>query len=131
MFEKDFDGKWLDEELEKFEERYFFLVESIKVILKSIRTKKDKNRVLLYWNFGDKIYNFIKNNGEKSLLLESITKHLVRDVGVSDKMIMRCRRFRALYHHISKVDKERSFDSYVRTFEGGYISKKRRNKRSI
>lgn len=126
MFEKTFSGKWLEEELEKFEKRYFSLVESLKGILKLIRSKTQKDKVLLYWNFGDKIYNFVKSNGKGTLLLESVTKHLVRDVGVSDKTIMRCKRFRAFYPDISKVDKKRSFDSYVRTFEGGYISRKRK-----
>jgi len=86
-------------------------------------------RVLLYWNFGDKIYNFVKSNGEGTLFLESVTKHLVRDVRVSDKMIMRCKRFRTFYRDISKIGKKRSFDSYVATFEGGYISRKRKKQR--
>lgn len=86
-------------------------------------------KVLLYWNLGDKIYNFVKSNGEGTLFLESVTKHLVRDVGVSDKMIMRCKRFRTFYPDISKIDKKRSFDSYLATFEGGYISRKRKKQR--
>jgi len=129
MFEKTFNGKRLEEELDKFEKRYFSLVDSLKGILKLIRSKTQKNKVLLYWKFGDKIYNFVKANNEGHLVLESITKHLVRDVGVSDKMIMRCRRFRNLYPDVSLIDKERSFDSYVRTFEGGYISQKRRERK--
>lgn len=126
IFEKTFDGKWLEEELRRFEKRYFSLIESLRNILKLIRSKEKKNKVLLYWDFGDKIYNFVKNSGEETLFLESVAKHLARDVGVSDNMIMRCRRFRALYPHISRIDKKRSFDSYVATFEGGYISRKRK-----
>ena len=129
IFEKNFDGKWLEEELGRFEKKYFSLVESLRNILKLIRSKEKKNKVLLYWNFGDEICNFVKNNGEETLFLESVTKHLVRDVGVSDKMIMRCKRFRALYPNISKIDKKRSFDSYLATFEGSYISRKRKKQR--
>ena len=129
IFEKTFDGKWLEEELGRFEKKYFSLVESLRNILKLIRSKEKKNKVLLYWNFGDKIYNFVKDNGEETLFLESVTKHLVRDIGVSDKMIMRCKRFRTFYPNISKIDKKRSFDSYVATFEGGYISRKRGKQR--
>jgi hypothetical protein len=47
-----------------------------------------------------------------------------RDVGVSDKVITRCIRFRALYPDVAKIDPTRSFDSYVAAFEGGYISKR-------
>ncbi|MEO0114025.1 MAG: hypothetical protein ABIK93_00940 [candidate division WOR-3 bacterium] len=125
MFEKTFNGKLLEEELGKFEKKYFSLVESLKDILKSIRSKTQKNKVLLYWNFGDKIYNFERATDKETFFLENVTKHLVRDVGVSDKMIRRCRRFRTLYPNAVDIDKERSFDSYVRTFEGGYISQKR------
>lgn len=131
MFKKNFNGKWLEKELGKFEKRYFSLVKSLRDILRLIRSGPRKDKVLLYWNFGDEIYNFVKSNGEETLLLENVTKHLVRDVGVSDKMITRCRRFRTFYPDISKIDKKRSFDSYVATFEGGYISKKRRRERRM
>jgi hypothetical protein len=53
----------------------------------------------------------------------------MRDVGVSDKIIMRCKRFRILYPDIKMVDPDRSFDSYVASFEKGYISKKKQSKR--
>ncbi len=62
--------------------------------------------------------------------MEGLTKSLVRDVGVSDKMIMRCKRFRLLYPDRKAIDNDRSFDSYVTTFEGGYLSKRRQEKRT-
>lgn len=129
MFENDFDAKWLEEELIRFEKRYFALVKDLKDLLQVLRSKKQKNkRVLLYWKFGDRIVRFIEQDKNNPLFVESLTKSLVRDVEVSDKIIMRCKRFRLLYSDVTKIDSNRSFDSYVATFEGGYIPKSRRRK---
>lgn len=127
MFEKDFDAKWLEEELLKFERRYFYLTLCLKSLIESLRSKTQKNRrVLLYWEFGNKIVNFIEQNKNTPLFMETLTKSLVREVGISDKIIMRCKRFRLLYPDVTKIDPNRSFDSYVATFESGYIPGKRR-----
>ena len=129
MFEKDFDAEWLNSELKKFEEKYVELVDNLKAISKEIKSTRAKGRVLLYWNFGDKAFKFIEQNEIGVLFLENVTRYLVRDVGVSDKMLTRCRKFRSLYTEISNVDPNKSFDSYVSTFEGGYISAKRKQER--
>ena len=129
LFEKNFDAKWLEEELAKFELRYFNLVNDLKEILKSLRSMKQKNgRVLFYWRFGDKIIELLEQNKNNPLVLENLTKSLMRDVGVSDKVIMRCKRFRLLYPNSKMIDPTRSFDSYVATFERGYISKSRQRR---
>lgn len=129
IFEKDFDAEWLNSELKKFEEKYVELVDNLKAISKEIKSTRAEGRVLLYWNFGDKVFKFIEQNEAGVLFLENVTRYLVRDVGVSDKMLTRCRKFRLLYPEISKVDPSKSFDSYVSTFEGGYISAKRKQER--
>ena len=129
MFEKDFNAEWLNNELKEFEEKYIKLLNNLKDISKEIKSTQTKGRVLLYWKFGDKTLKFIEQNENEVLFLENITRYLVRDVGVSDKMLTRCRKFRLLYPDISKVDPNRSFDSYVSTFEGGYISAKRGQER--
>jgi len=129
IFEKDFNAKWLEEELARFELSYFNLVNDLKEILKSLRSMKQKNgRVLLYWKFGDKIIEFLEQNKNGPLVLEKFTKSLTRDIGVSDKIIMRCKRFRLLYPDSKMIDPTRSFASYVATFEKGYISKSRQRK---
>ncbi len=129
VFEKNFDAKWLEEELIKFEKRYFELVKDLKNLLKKLQFKKQKRgRVLLYWKFGDRIIKFLEEDKNNHLFIEHLIKSLMRDVEVSDKIIMRCKRFRLLYPDITKIDPNRSFDSYVATFEGGYISKNRRRK---
>jgi len=129
IFEKDFDAEWLEEEMTRLEKRYLELVKALKRLLRELRSKKQKKgRVLLYWKFGDKIVEFIEQYKNSPLSLESLTKSLVRDVKASDKTIMRCKRFRALYPDVTKIDPNRSFDSYVATFEGGYISKPRRRR---
>lgn len=129
IFEKTFSGKRLEEALENFERTYSSLIEYLKEMVMLIKKRSSKNKVILYWNFGDAIVNFEKKNNEGPLVLEKATKHFVRDVGVSDKMIIRCKRFRLLYPDITKIDKKKSFDSYVRTFERGYISKNRLGRR--
>jgi len=129
IFEKDFDAEWLNSELKKFEGKYVELVDNLKAISKEIKSTRAKGRVLLYWNFGDKVFKFIEQNETGVLFLENVTRYLVRDVGISDKMLTRCRKFRLLYPDISEIDPDRSFDSYVKTFEGGYISAKKRQER--
>ena len=131
MFEEDFDADWLDGQLKKFEEQYVKLVTDLKNISKQVKSTRGKGKVLLYWKFGDETIKFIEQNGKGVLFLENVTRHLVRDVGVSDKMLTRCSKFRLLYPDISKVNPNRSFDSYVSTFEGGYISAKRRQERKL
>lgn len=124
MFARDFDAKWLEEELVKFERRYFYLITCLRSILQSLHSKAVKERrVLLYWEFGNKIVEFTKGNKDNPLFFDGLTEALVRDVGVSDKIIMRCRRFRSIHADVTKIDPKRSFDSYVATFEGGYIAK--------
>ena len=129
MFEEDFDAEWLKNRLRKFEQEYIKLVANLKNLSRQIKSTQGKGKVLLYWEFGDKTLKFTEQNENGVLFLESITRYLVRDVGVSDKMLTRCRKFRLLCPDISKVDPDRSFDSYVSTFEGGYISEKRRRQR--
>lgn len=130
LFEKDFNAVWLEEELVKFERRYTYLLTCLQSLLESIRSKKQKNgRVLLYWEIGNKIIEFMEQNKNTGLFLENLTKSLTRDVGVSEKIIMRCKRFRVLYPDVTKVDPRRSFDSYVASFEKGYIPEKRQSKK--
>ncbi len=129
MLEKDFDAEWLNNELKKFEGKYIRLVNSLKDLSKEIKSIRAQDRVLLYWKFGNETIKFIEQNEKGILFLENITRHLVRDVGVSDKTLTRCRKFRLLYEDILKVDPNRSFDSYVSTFEGGYVSAKRKRER--
>jgi len=129
--QKDFDAKWLGEELVKFERRYFYLISCLKCLLEWLRSNTQKDRrVLLYWEFGNKIVDFIEQHKNTTLFVENLTKSLIRDVEVSDKIIMRCKRFRLLYSDVTKIDPNRSFDSYVATFECGYIPMKRRTRPS-
>lgn len=129
MFKKGFDAKWLEEELVKFERRYFYLIICLKSLLESLRSKMKDKRILLYWEFGNKIVNFMEENNNTSLFIETLKESLIRDVGVSDKIIARCKRFRFLYPDVTKIDPNRSFDSYVATFEGGYVPDKRRKQK--
>ena len=126
MLEKDFDAEWLKTELKIFEEEYIELVTNLKNISKQVKSTRGKGKVLLYWKFGDETVKFIEQKEKGALFLENVTRNLVRDVGVSDKMITRCRKFRSLYPNISEIEANRSFDSYISTFEGGYISSKRK-----
>jgi len=125
IFGRDFDARQINEELRKFEDEYFTLVDSLKSILKLIRVRERKGKVLLYWMFGDEIYEFMECNRNSVLFLENPTTHLKRDTGISEKLISRCKKFRLRYTNISEIDLNRSFNSYVETFEGGYISAKR------
>ncbi|MEM7821861.1 MAG: hypothetical protein QXX38_03595 [Candidatus Aenigmatarchaeota archaeon] len=126
ILDKSFDAKWLEEELLKFERKYLYLITCLRTILYAIRSQKQKEgRVLLYWEVGDKIVSFIENNKNNSTLFtENLTKSLIRDVGISEKIILRCKRFRINYPNVTQIDPARSFVSYVATFEKGYLSRK-------
>lgn len=126
MFEKGFSTEWLESESKIFEDKYNDIVHNLKNISSQIKTTPSNNRVLLYWEFGDKILDYIEQNKKGVLFVDNIVKNIVRDIGVSNKMLARCRKFRLLYPDITKIDTKRSFDSYISTFEGGYISSKRR-----
>jgi len=131
IFEKKFDADWLTQEISKVEKRYFSLLNELKRLLDQLRSYKQKNgRVLLYWNIGDKILKFIKEYERSPLFLEDLTKSLRRDLGISDKMILRCKKFRNLYPEIKRIDPEKSFNSYVAIFEKGYISKKKQRRKT-
>jgi len=130
IFDRDFDAIWLEKELLNFEKRYLYLVTCLKSLLESIRTKKHERwRVLLYWEFGNKIVEFVENNKKTAFFLEALTKTLSRDVGASYKMIWRCRRFRLLYPDFIRVNPNKSFHSYLASFESGYISTKKQAKK--
>jgi hypothetical protein len=131
IFQKDFDAKWLNEKLRRFEEKYLKLVDSLKNLLSLIKARERKGKVLLYWMFGDEIYEFTEKSKDGTLFLENLTSHLTRDTGTSEKMINRCKKFRYRYPEINNVDLGRSFNNYVGTFEGGYISARRKQERKI
>ncbi len=126
MFDKSFDAKWLEEELVKYERRYFYLIVCLRILLDAIDSQKQKEgRVLLYWEVGDKIVSFIENSDNTTLFIENLTKSLIRDVGISEKILSRCKRFRINYPDLTKIDPARSFDSYIGTFEKGYLSRRK------
>jgi hypothetical protein len=128
VFDKSFDATWLEEELVKCERRYFYLVTCQKYILESLRSKTQRDgRVLLYWEFGNKFVNFVEEQKSAPLCIEGLVGSLKRDVGVSDKMVTRCKRLRLSYPDVTKIDPNKSFTNYVATFEGGYIPQKRRS----
>jgi hypothetical protein len=129
VFGREFDAKQINEELKKFEDEYFKLVDSLKSILKLIRARERKGKVLLYWMLGDEIYEFTERSKDDTLFMENPIAHLVRDTGASEKMVNRCKKFRSLYPNISEIDLSRSFNSYIEKFEGGYVSAKRREER--
>lgn len=131
IFEKNFDGKWLNDELKKFEADYFRLVNHLSGIVKAIRSKEQRNRVLLYWEFGNELHKYTEDKKSEVLFLNNMIKHLSRDLGVSEKFISRCKKFRVLYPDVSRICLDRSFNSYVVAFEGGYISTKRRMQRGL
>ncbi len=126
IFEKDFDAKRLNEELRKFEDKYLKLVDSLKTISRLIKDRQRKGKVILYWMIGDEIYEFAKENKNSALFLENPLTHLVRDTGMSERMISRCKKFRLRYSNIKEIDLSRTFDSYIKTFEQSYVSAKKR-----
>ena len=130
IFQKDFDAKSLNEELRRFEDKYLKLVESLKNILSLIKARERKGKVLLYWMFGDEIYEFTEKSKDGTLFLENLTTYLTRDTGTSEKMINRCRKFRSRYD-INNVDLGKSFNNYIETFEGGYVSTRRKQEKQI
>jgi len=131
MFYKNFDAQRLNKELQKFEDKYLQLMDNLKSILKLIKAREREGKVLLYWMFGDEIYNFTEENKDGILFLESLAAHLTRDTDTSEKMISRCKKFRFCYPDIDQIDLGRSFNSYTETFEGGYISAKRRQEKNL
>ncbi len=130
IFEKEMVAHDMKTSLKALEHDYTALVADLLDIASALRSRSaSEPRVLLYWQFGDRIQQY-ENKYENSLFfLDGMTKYLVRDVGVSDKMISRCRRFRRLYPDRDRIDPNLSFDRYVSSFEGGYISAKRKRKR--
>ncbi|MFW6118578.1 MAG: hypothetical protein ACOC6R_03695 [Chloroflexota bacterium] len=131
VFRKDFDARWLNEELQRCEDKYLRLVDNLKSILNLIKARERKGKVLLYWMFGDEIHEFTERNKDGTLFVENLTAHLIRDIGASEKMIHRCKKFRSRYPDINNVNLGRSFNNYVETFEGGYISARRKRERKV
>jgi hypothetical protein len=122
VFEEDFDAGWLKDELQQFEEKYIRFIKSLRDILKQIKSTRGNGRTMLYWKLGDEIYGLMEQNKNGTLFLENIDKHLARDLGVSDRTLRRCIKFSLLYPDSSKIEPDRSFNSYVATFEGGHNS---------
>jgi len=132
LFGNEFNAKWLEENLKKVEISYFSLVKKMKNIYEKIHSSRNKNkRLLLYWKFGDEIIKFLEKNKEDSIFLEKFIRSFSKDVGISKNMIMRCKKFRLLYPEVQKIDLNRSFDSYVATFEKGYLPENRKRGKKV
>ena len=130
IFKQSFDARDLEEELAKIERRYLYLVTCLKCLWAGLHANMLKNRrVLLYWEMGDKIVDFVEQNENTPFCTENLTRSLIRDVGISGRTLIRCKRFRLLYPDVTKIDPSKSFDSYIAIFEKGHISDKRRNKK--
>lgn len=130
IFEKEMVTHDIKASLKALERDYTSLVDDLLDIVSTLRSPNAlEPRVLLYWQFGDRIEQYEKKYEDSIFFLDGMTKHLVRDVGVSEKILNRCRRFRKLYPDKDKIDPRISFDRYVSSFEGGYISSKRKRKR--
>ncbi|MEW5947121.1 MAG: hypothetical protein AB1742_13070 [bacterium] len=121
VFEKDFDAKWLSNELKKIEDDYFNLVKYIRgTVLLLNSAESDKSSALLYWKIGDAIIRFNESYRSNPLVLCGYTKSLSRDAGVSEKTITRCKRFRLLYPDIANINTNKTFHGYVALFERSY-----------
>jgi len=130
IFEKEMVAHDMKASLQALERDYTTLVADLLDVVSALRSRSaSEPRVLLYWRFGDRIEQYEKKYENSIFFLDGMTKHLARDVGVSDKTINRCRRFRKLYPDKDNIDSDLSFDRYVSSFEGGYISSKRKRKR--
>jgi len=126
VLERNFNSKLLVEELAKIEERYINLTTCIKEILTKLKLQKQKRgRVMLYWELGNKIVNFTEDNEIKNLYVYNLINSLMRDTGISNKTISRCKRFRLKFPDPSEIEPERSFDSYIAIFEKGYRTRKK------
>ncbi len=129
IFKQNYNQEEFSDLLKQYESDYEKLVSDITLYFKKIHSKSKRvGKVVLYWSIGDKIVNFLDKYKDSVIFPDSLTKTLSRDAGVSDKIILRCRRFRLLYKDVSKIDKRRSFNSYVGEFEKGYLSRQRKGK---
>lgn len=116
MFIKSFDTKILEKELLKIEKRYFFLTVCLKSFLNYIRLKNErKGNVLIYWEIGNKILSFIEDCSPP-LFIDNLSKSLTRDIGISESMISRCKKFRLKYPDVIQIDPEKNFNYYLNTF---------------
>jgi hypothetical protein len=66
LFDKTFDGNTLQDELKKLEVEYSQLITHLRKIIDVIRMEKTPNKVLLYWNIGDRIYRYEKLTTEEN-----------------------------------------------------------------
>lgn len=125
LFDKSFDTDTLQRKLKLLEREYSNLIYSLRRVVKQIKSKGVANKVLLYWEVGDKIYSYEKINDRRGLVIEGLVKHLARDLGISKNLVRRCRRWRSLYPEMSMIDPRRSWTSYLKDFEKGYASRRR------
>lgn len=118
---KSFNAELFEKDLKNIEERYSKLVEQLRELKNTLGTRKPKKgRVLLYWEIGNEIENFIKINNLDDLYITNAISSLSRDTGISERILARCKRFKATYPVAAKIEPSRSFDSYVAEFEKGY-----------
>jgi hypothetical protein len=130
IFDKDYNHDEFNEKIKNYENDYITLINELLKYLKQIHSKKNiPNKVILYWKIGDRIINFINKYKDGVIVPDSLTKTLSRDLNISDDIIQRCKKFRTLYPDISKINKKRSFSSYVAEFAKGYLSRKKKGEK--
>ncbi len=117
VFQEDFDAGWLQNELQQFEEKYTELLTVLREILRQIQSTPKNSNAMLYWKLGDEIYRMTEQSDNGVLFLANVNKHLTRDLGISERTLYRCRKFRILYPDNSIIEPVRSFNSYVSSYE--------------
>lgn len=87
----------MTELLREATEIYLGYIKEMKGIIatnKKLRSQKKEVPAYLMWNFGDKIFELIKNLEEKNFEFQNLYECLNRDLGVSNKTLERVVSFR-------------------------------------
>jgi len=84
--------------------------------LERIKKDRSQNRILLYWDVANKIWQFLKISEKKGFFLNNYYKHFIRDLHVSRTTVKRLLRLRKTVEDKSNLNITKSWVYYTRRY---------------
>ncbi|OIN96508.1 hypothetical protein AUJ66_06000 [Candidatus Desantisbacteria bacterium CG1_02_38_46] len=84
--------------------------------LKRIKRTQDKERILLYWDVANKIWEYLEMSEKNGFFLNNYYKHFIRDLKISKETTKRLLRLRKTVKERTNLDVTKSWAYYTRRY---------------
>ncbi len=106
----------LTSKVEHLENLYRETIEFCKQQLNAITNTSNQQKIFLYWDIADKLWQFLTISDKTGFFLNYANKHFARDLKVSERTIRRLLMFRKNVNNKLSLDSAKSWTYYTRRY---------------